>query len=174
VILIGKTIERKKRDLIGYAGALLLFLVAISVPAEVSNGFWWLRQMVEILRAIVPMIDAFAAVSHTPGATRFVLSLLVVATPLFAVPYIYYQIQIQDFARTNPRVLRYGWGMAFFLASPWWLRPGTGYGHRAQLLNSLISAGPIGLGCFAVGFYGLILLSLNVTAISLISFFRRT
>lgn len=174
MIFTEKIAERNKRDRIGYAGALLLFVVAVFVPADILTKVYLLRPLVEKLTSYFPMIDAFAIVSSTPESTRLVLSTLFIVTPLFTVPIIHFQAQLQDFARTNPRVLHFGWGMVIFLACPWWLRPGAGTGHRAQFLNSLVSVGPIGLGLFTVGLYTLFVLSLTITAISILSFFRRT
>ena len=172
MILHEKTAELKKRNHVFYAGAGFLFLSAIVVPSDILTRAPLLADVVDRISAVVPMIDKFAVVTGAPEATRLVLSLLMIVTLLVAVPFTYYQSQIQDFPRTRPLLRTYGWSMSIFLLAPWWIRPGAGTTHRSQFMNLLVSSGPIGLGCFTVALYMLLVFSLMCTAIPFIYLFR--
>jgi len=172
VILTHKTAERKRRDRIVYLGAFLIFAVSILFPPDILTKSALVRSVVETFATCIPMIDVFAARSLTPESARLALSSLFIVTPLCAVPVIRLQAQLQDFSRTNPRVLKFGWALIVFLAFPWVVRPRTGTGRHTQFVDSLLGLGPIGAGFFAVLLYVMFLVCLTVSAMSLMFFFR--
>jgi len=174
VILTHKTAERKRRDRIVYLGAFLIFAVSVLFPPDILTNSGLIHSVVETLTACIPMIDVFAARSAIPESTRLALSSLFIVTPLCAVPVIRLQAQLQDFDRTDQRILKFGWAMMVLLAFPWVVRPGTGTGRRTQFVDSLLALGPIGVGFFTVLLYVTFLGCFTVIAMSLMFHFRKS